>query len=149
MFSRNIEKVKAINAKREQMPLAHVHSFGCQQNVSDGEKIKGMLAQMGYGFTPETAFADLILFNTCAVRENAEDRVFGNIGALKKLKEKNRNLIIAVGGCMVQQEHIAQENEKIVPAGRYYFRHSRYAYLTADDIRKAQREPQNAVYPRK
>ncbi|MBS6471088.1 MAG: MiaB/RimO family radical SAM methylthiotransferase [[Eubacterium] siraeum] len=96
-----IEKVKAINAKREQMPLAHVHSFGCQQNVSDGEKIKGMLAQMGYGFTPETAFADLILFNTCAVRENAEDRVFGNIGALKKLKEKNRNLIIAVGGCMV------------------------------------------------
>ena len=128
-----IEKVKAINAKREQMPLAHVHSFGCQQNVSDGEKIKGMLAQMGYGFTPETAFADLILFNTCAVRENAEDRVFGNIGALKKLKEKNRNLIIA----------------KIVPAGRYYFRHSRYAYLTADDIRKAQREPQNAVYPRK
>ena len=74
-----IEKVKAINAKREQMPLAHVHSFGCQQNVSDGEKIKGMLAQMGYGFTPETAFADLILFNTCAVRENAEDRVFGHI----------------------------------------------------------------------
>ena len=87
-----IEKVKAINAKREQMPLAHVHSFGCQQNVSDGEKIKGMLAQMGYGFTPETAFADLILFNTCAVRENAEDRVFGNIGALKKLKEKNKTL---------------------------------------------------------
>ena len=110
-----IEKVKAINAKREQMPLAHVHSFGCQQNVSDGEKIKGMLAQMGYGFTPETAFADLILFNTCAVRENAEDRVFGNIGALKKLKEKNRNLIIAVGGCMVQQEHIAQRMKKSFP----------------------------------
>ena len=110
-----IEKVKAINAKREQMPLAHVHSFGCQQNVSDGEKIKGMLAQMGYGFTPETAFADLILFNTCAVRENAEDRVFGNIGALKKLKEKNRNLIIAVGGCMVQQEHIAQRMRKSFP----------------------------------
>ena len=110
-----IEKVKAINAKREQMPLAHVHSFGCQQNVSDGEKIRGMLAQMGYGFTPETAFADLILFNTCAVRENAEDRVFGNIGALKKLKEKNRNLIIAVGGCMVQQEHIAQRMRKSFP----------------------------------
>lgn len=74
-----------------------------------------MLAQMGYGFTPETAFADLILFNTCAVRENAEDRVFGNIGALKKLKEKNRNLIIAVGGCMVQQEHIAQRMRKSFP----------------------------------
>lgn len=97
------------------MPLAHVHSFGCQQNVSDGEKIKGMLAEMGYGFTPDTAFADLILFNTCAVRENAEDRVFGNIGALKKLKEKNRNLIIAVGGCMVQQEHIAARMRKSFP----------------------------------
>ena len=74
-----IEKVKAINAKREQMPLAHVHSFGCQQNVSDGEKIKGMLAQMGYGFTPETAFADLILFNIFSADDDDD---FGLIGQL-------------------------------------------------------------------
>ena len=93
-----IAKIKEINSKLPEIPLAHVHCFGCQQNVSDGEKIKGMLAMMGYGFTRETENADLILFNTCAVRENAEDRVFGNVGALKKLKEKNRNLIIAVGG---------------------------------------------------
>ena len=75
-----IQKVKQINSEREQMPLAHVHSFGCQQNVSDGEKIKGMLAEMGYGFTPDTAFADLILFNTCAVRRAAEEHV-GRFGA--------------------------------------------------------------------
>ncbi len=144
-----IEKVKAINAKREQMPLAHVHSFGCQQNVSDGEKIKGMLAQMGYGFTPETAFADLILFNTCAVRENAEDRVFGNIGALKKAEREEQKSHNCGRRLYGTAGAYSTENEKIVPAGRYYFRHSRYAYLTADDIRKAQREPQNAVYPRK
>ena len=110
-----IAKIKEINSKLPEIPLAHVHSFGCQQNVSDGEKIKGMLALMGYGFTRETENADLILFNTCAVRENAEDRVFGNVGALKKLKEKNRNLIIAVGGCMVQQEHIAAKMRKSFP----------------------------------
>lgn len=110
-----IAKVKEINSKLSEIPLAHVHSFGCQQNVSDGEKIKGMLALMGYGFTRETENADLILFNTCAVRENAEDRVFGNVGALKKLKENNRNLIIAVGGCMVQQEHIAAKMRKSFP----------------------------------
>lgn len=110
-----IKKVKDINSERMTVPLAHVHSFGCQQNVSDGEKIKGMLALMGYGFTADTASADLILFNTCAVRENAEDRVFGNIGALKKLKEANRGLVIAVGGCMVQQEHIAARMRKSFP----------------------------------
>ena len=110
-----IEQVSRRNALLPEQQWFFCQTFGCQQNVSDGEKIKGMLAQMGYGFTPETAFADLILFNTCAVRENAEDRVFGNIGALKKLKEKNRNLIIAVGGCMVQQEHIAHRMRKSFP----------------------------------
>ncbi len=90
-------------------PSAYVHTYGCQQNVSDGEKLKGILAAMGYEFTSDTADADLILLNTCAVRENAEDKVFGNVGALKKLKEHNRSLIIAVGGCMTQQRHIADK----------------------------------------
>ena len=62
-------------------PLALVRTYGCQQNVSDSEHIKGMLAQMGFGFTEEPSEADLILFNTCAVREHAQDRVFGNVGA--------------------------------------------------------------------
>ncbi len=102
------DAVADIFSRREENPLAYVHSFGCQQNVSDGEKIKGMLAQMGYGFTDDVDKADLVLFNTCAVRENAEDRVFGNVGALKHKKRRNPNMIIAVCGCMVQQEHITQ-----------------------------------------
>lgn len=96
-------------------PLAHVHSYGCQQNVSDGEKLKGMLAEMGYGFTDDTEKADLILFNTCAVRENAVERVFGNVGALKRLKKKNPSLIIAVCGCMVQQEETAKRIKSTFP----------------------------------
>ena len=59
--------------------------------------------------------ADLILFNTCAVRENAEDRVFGNIGALKKLKQRNKNLIICVCGCMARQEHVAKRLKQSFP----------------------------------
>ncbi len=110
-----IQKVKAVTHVYDHIPLAHVHSYGCQQNVSDGEKIKGMLAEMGYGFTNEVENADLVLFNTCAVRENAEDRVFGNIGALKHYKKRSPNMIIAVCGCMVQQEHIAQRMKKTFP----------------------------------
>ena len=72
----------------ETPPLAFVHSFGCQQNVNDGEKLRGMLAEIGYGFTDTPDHADLIIYNTCAVRENAEDRVFGNIGQLKRKKSK-------------------------------------------------------------
>jgi tRNA-2-methylthio-N6-dimethylallyladenosine synthase len=68
-------------------PLAFVHSYGCQQNVSDGEKLKGMLLNIAFGFTDKPDDAALIIYNTCAVRENAEDRVFGNLGQLKKLKE--------------------------------------------------------------
>ena len=68
---------------------ACVHSFGCQLNVSDGERIRGMLTELGYTMTDSYEKADLILFNTCAVREHAEDRLFGNVGALKKIKEKN------------------------------------------------------------
>ena len=99
----------------EAPPLAHIHSFGCQQNVSDGEKIKGMLAQIGYGFTDNQEKADLIIYNTCAVRENAESRVFGNIGELKHLKAKNNNLIIGICGCMAQQQHIADKIKKTYP----------------------------------
>ena len=75
-------------------PLAFVHSYGCQQNVNDGERIKGVLVDIGYGLCDKPEDADLILFNTCAVREHAEQRVFGNVGALKGLKEKKPGLIV-------------------------------------------------------
>lgn len=90
-------------------PLAYVHSFGCQQNVSDGEKIKGQLSDIGFGFTDDYQQAQLILFNTCAVRENAEDKVFGTLGDLKHFKEHNPDTVIAVCGCMAQQKHVADK----------------------------------------
>ena len=89
-------------------PKAFTHTYGCQGNVADGEKIDGILSEMGYEFTDDPAEADFILFNTCAVREHAEDRIFGNVGRLKKYKETNPNLIICLCGCMVQQPHIVQ-----------------------------------------
>ncbi|MBR6385105.1 MAG: tRNA (N6-isopentenyl adenosine(37)-C2)-methylthiotransferase MiaB [Ruminococcus sp.] len=95
--------------------LAYVRSFGCQLNVSDSEKIKGLLKKMGFGFTENENNADIIVLNTCAVRENAEDRVFGIVGSMKKLKEKNPSLIIAIAGCMTAQEHIAEKIKKSYP----------------------------------
>ena len=96
-------------------PKAFVHTYGCQQNVADSEKIKGMLLQMGCELTEEKEEADIILFNTCAVREHAEDRVFGNVGALKSLKRKKPSLLIALCGCMMEQEHIAEKIYKSFP----------------------------------
>lgn len=96
-------------------PLAFVRTFGCQQNVSDSEHMKGMLEEMGFGFTEEAGEADLILFNTCAVREHAEDRVFGNVGAMKMYKRRRPHLLIAVCGCMVQQPHIAKRLREHYP----------------------------------
>ena len=95
-------RVRSFYAQRGDViaPLACVRTFGCQQNVSDSEHIKGMLAQMGFGFTETTEEADFILFNTCAVREHAQDRVFGNVGALKTLKRHKPHLLIALCGCM-------------------------------------------------
>ena len=98
-----------------EMKKAYVRSFGCQLNISDGEKIKGLLKQMGYAFTEDENEADLIILNTCAVRENAEDRVFGIVGSMKKLKELKPSLIIGISGCMTAQEHIAQRIKKSYP----------------------------------
>ncbi len=111
------EKVRQhyIRLKPDSPPLACVRTFGCQQNVADSERIKGMLAAMGFGFTEESEEADFILFNTCAVREHASDRVFGNVGALKHIKRRRPEVLIAVCGCMVQQPHVAERFKKSYP----------------------------------
>ena len=96
-------------------PKAFIHTYGCQGNVADSERIKGQLVQMGYIMTEEKEEADLILYNTCAIREHAEDRVFGNVGAIKKLKQSNPQLIIALCGCMMQQTHIREKLQKSYP----------------------------------
>ncbi len=89
--------------------LAFVDTYGCQQNEADSEHIRGWLAEMGYGFTQDEFEADVIVVNTCAVREHAEMRVLGNVGALNHTKKNKPGQIIAVCGCMVQQEHMAQK----------------------------------------
>ena len=96
-------------------PAAYVHSFGCQQNVNDGEKIKGVLLQAGFNLTENVQEADLVVFNTCAVREHAQQRVYGNIGALKKLKTEKPKLLIAIGGCMVQQKDVVDKLRQSFP----------------------------------
>ena len=106
------DKVKRMLASREAPPLCYLHSFGCQQNVSDGEKILGLLTDMGYGMTSDISSADLIIYNTCAVRENAELKVYGLIGNLKHLKEQKPDLIIGICGCMAQQEQVVEKIKK-------------------------------------
>ena len=108
-----IKEINELLGDRERK--AYVRSFGCQLNVSDGEKIKGLLKKMGYVFTEDEHEADLIILNTCAVRESAEDRVFGIVGSMKKLKELKPSLIIGIAGCMTAQSHIAEKIKKSYP----------------------------------
>ena len=93
----------------ESAPKAFVHTYGCQGNVADGERLKGMLEQMGYVMTDALEEADLVLYNTCAIREHAEDRVFGNVGALKNIKAEKKDMKILLCGCMMQQERVAKK----------------------------------------
>lgn len=88
---------------------AFVETYGCQQNVNDSEILSGMIEEMGYEMVSKKEDADLIIYNTCAVRENAELKVFGNLGALKHLKSKKPDLIIGVCGCMMQQKDVQNE----------------------------------------
>lgn len=111
----HMEEVSRFFQAAGKAPKAYVECFGCQQNVNDTEKIKGMLQTMGYTFCEDTGEADLILFNTCCVRDNAEKKVFGKIGALKALKEQKPHLQIALCGCMMQQEHVAKRIRQKYP----------------------------------
>lgn len=113
-FSEDVAEIIKARA-RGAVPMAYIRTYGCQQNVADGEKIKGILAEMGFSFTETPEDADFILFNTCAVREHAEDRVFGNIGALKNVKCRRPSVLIAVCGCMTEQEHVAERLKKSFP----------------------------------
>ena len=114
-FEHNTVAAELVRQTYDTPPLAFVHSYGCQQNVNDGERIKGVLVDIGYGLCDKPEDADLILFNTCAVREHAEQRVFGNVGALKGLKEKKPGLIIGLCGCMANQKHVVEKLRKSYP----------------------------------
>ena len=107
-----IEKVKEIN-KNKKLKYS-ILTLGCQLNENDSEKLSGMIEQMGYEKTEDFKDADLAIFNTCCVRENAEDRLFGKLGELKKIKEE-RGTIIAIGGCMMQEKHITKKIHESYP----------------------------------
>lgn len=93
----------------------HLKTYGCQGNLADSEKIRGILEAMGYSYVDCDEKADLIIFNTCAIRENAENRVFGELGRIKNLKKENPNLIIALCGCMSQEENIVNKIKEKYP----------------------------------
>ena len=128
LYERKVIDIGAIQAQQDicsqifdkvtadgRRPLAMVDTYGCQQNEADSEKLRGYLAMMGYGFTQDEFQADVIVVNTCAVREHAEMRVLGNVGALNHSKKARPGQIIAVCGCMVQQEHMAQKLKQSYP----------------------------------
>ena len=107
-----IEKIKKINSNKN---LKYsILTMGCQLNENDSEKLCGMLEEMGYTKTENQKEADIALFNTCCVRENAEDKLFGKLGELKRIKE-DRGTIIAVGGCMMQEKHITDKIKESYP----------------------------------
>ena len=102
------EKIRAMFAARQAHPVACVDTFGCQQNVADGQKLMGMLQACGFTFTQAPKEADLVILNTCAVREHAEQRVFGNLGMLTHTKKENPEQVIALCGCMAQEERVSK-----------------------------------------
>ena len=108
-------EIARMNADRGEAPLAFVDTYGCQQNEADSERLRGYLARMGYAFSDTEEGADLVLVNTCAIREHAEHRVFGNVGALSHTKRRHPGQVICVCGCMARQEHVAQRLRQSFP----------------------------------
>ena len=102
------EKIKEMYKSKisGRKPKVYIKTYGCQQNVSDSEKYLGIFLQMGFDITENQENADVVLFNTCAIRENAENKAFGNLGWIKSLKDKNKDLFVIVCGCMTEQKVI-------------------------------------------
>jgi tRNA-2-methylthio-N6-dimethylallyladenosine synthase len=102
--------IKRLNERFKGKDLKyHVATFGCQMNARDSEKIIGVLEEIGYTYAEKEEEADFIIYNTCCVRENAEKKVYGRLGYLKSLKKKNNNLLIALCGCMMQQDVVVNK----------------------------------------
>ena len=101
--------IAQLTAQWPEKPLAFVDTYGCQQNEADSERIRGYLEEMGYGFTDDEEKARIIVINTCAIREHAEQRVFGNVGALVHVKRRHPEQIICLCGCMAQRPQVAEK----------------------------------------
>ena len=103
------QKIRALHEGRAVPPLAMVDTFGCQQNVADSQHIMGMLEAMGFGFTDDPTRAAVVVLNTCAIRDHAEKRVYGTLGALTHTKKANPEQIICLCGCMAQRPEVAEK----------------------------------------
>jgi len=99
----DFDKIKSDLGKNK---TYHIRTYGCQSNVRDTETFKGICEKIGYVWNDEIFSSDLVILNTCAIRENAENKVFGEIGSLKKIKSKNPNMLIGISGCMSQSEKV-------------------------------------------
>ena len=112
-----IEEIKQLNYQRElqtgKKKLYYLATLGCQMNEHDSEKLAGMLSEMGYAESDNMNNSDLIIYNTCCVRENAEQKVYGHLGPLKHLKKENPDLVIAICGCMMQQPEVVEHIKKV------------------------------------
>ena len=106
-----MKKVKELNTKKQKY---YILTMGCQLNENDSEKISGMLENMNYEKTDNVDDANFIIMNTCCVRENAEEKLFGKLGEYKKIRERN-NAVIAICGCMMQEDHIREKINKSYP----------------------------------
>ena len=108
-------KIHAIWHSQGITPLAYVETYGCQQNEADSERIRGLLSQCGYAMTDTAEGADVVVMNTCAIREHAEQRVFGNLGALTHTKRRHPAQKIFLCGCMAGQDHVVERIKKSFP----------------------------------
>ena len=108
-------KIHAFWTSQNITPLAYVETYGCQQNEADSERIRGMLSESGYAITNTPEGADVVVMNTCAIREHAEQRVFGNLGALTHVKRRHPRQKIFLCGCMAGQEHVVERIKKSYP----------------------------------
>lgn len=108
-------KIQAYWRERDRVPVAYVETYGCQQNEADSERIRGILIKSGYAITDTAEGADVVVMNTCAIREHAEQRVFGNLGALTHTKHRHSPQKIFICGCMVGQDHVVQRIKRSYP----------------------------------
>ena len=109
------EQIRSIWLDRNTVPLAYVETYGCQQNEADSEQLRGLLAESGYAITDTAEGADVVVMNTCAIREHAEQRVFGNLGALTHTKRRHPGQKIFLCGCMAGQEKVVQRIKHSYP----------------------------------
>ena len=108
-------RIYAYWQERDRTPLAYVETYGCQQNEADSEKLRGLLIESGYAITDTAEGADVVVMNTCAIREHAEQRVFGNLGALTHTKRRHPAQKIFLCGCMAGQNHVVERIKKSFP----------------------------------